>query len=177
MRSPALRRILAATIIGLLVLHAIPAPAQLLWACHIASAVIAAGLVLDVAYMVAIGLVFHAGEGIPAYVIDLIANGETTLRSVLLHTIPIGSAAWALWGKPFPRNVLVPTWLLHPGAMVAAYRFADPDLNVMLVHEPFGPSATWFPALWMSWLANMGLAFVCITTMWAVLRWVWRRCG
>jgi hypothetical protein len=168
---------LAAAIIGLLILHAIPAPTQLLWACHIASAVIAFGLAFEVPFMVAIGLVFHAGEGIPAYVIDLIANGETTLRSVLLHTIPIGSAAWALWGQPFPRNVLVPAWLLHPIAMVAAYLFADPALNVMLVHEPFGSSARLFRALWLSWLANMGLAFVCITTMWAVLRWVWRRCG
>jgi hypothetical protein len=138
---------------------------------------IAIGLAFDVRRMVAVGLIFHVGEGIPVYAIDWAVTGETTFRSLLLHSVPAGASAWALWGRPLPGGVLVPAWLVHPSAMVVAYIVADPKLNVMLVHEPFAPTASLFPALWISWLANIALSVTCLVLAWLGLRIVWRRFG
>jgi len=172
---PIARIVLAIAIGVLLVLHARSwTPSQLLWACHIASAVIAIGLVLGHRWLIAVGVLFHAGQGIPAYILDLIAVGENSLTSVLLHTVPIGSGVWALWGHRLPRGILVPAWLLHPLAMVAAYFLTDPALNVMLVHKQYGPTA-WYPSLWVSWIANAAISLGCLTIGWLVLRAVWRR--
>ncbi len=171
-----LRRALAAAIVVLLVLHGIAhSPSQLLWACHLASIATAIGLVFGLPRLVAVCLVFQTGEGIPAYVIDGVVAGDTSLVSILLHTLPIGSAAWALWGRPLPRGILIPALLVHPGAMVAAYALADPRLNVMLVHVPYGPTQAWFPALWMSWLANVALSVVCVAAGWLAVQLVWKR--
>src|SRR5262249_37783741 len=137
--------------------------------------VIAIGLVLDRPRMIAVGLVFHVGEGIPAYVLDAIAGGESSITSVLLHTVPVASAAWALWGRRLPRGILVRAWLVHPSAMVAAYVLADPTLNVMLVQKPWEVTASLFPALWMSWVANLTLSLMFVAAGWLVVRLAWRR--
>jgi hypothetical protein len=175
MTSRALRFAIAGAIAVLLVLHAIAwSPSQLVWACHVASLVIAIGFALDRPRWIAVGVVFHVGEGIPAYVLDAISAGDSSITSVLLHTIPVGAGLWALWGRPLPRGILVPAWLLHPGSMVVAYVLTDPALNVMLVHEPWQGTA-WFPALWMSWIANAALSLACLTVGWLVLRLAWKR--
>ncbi len=167
---------MAAAIVALLVLHARAwGASQLLWACHVASLGIAIGLVLGAPRVVAVGLLFHVGEGIPAYVIGWIADGHTTIRSFLLHTVPLASSAWALWGHRIPRGILVPAWLLHPAAMVAAYLFADPALNVMLVHQPFAPTAAVFSELWIGWIANAAIAFTCVAIARGVLALIERR--
>ena len=74
-----------------------------------------------------------------------------------------------------PRGILFPAWLIQPTFMVAAYFLTDPALNVMLVHEPYGPTAALYPALWMSWLSNMAMSFCVLLIGWLVLRLVWRR--
>lgn len=178
-RSAAIRIALAAAIVGLLVAHALTwAPTQVLWACHVASFVIAIGLALDVPRLLAIGLVFHAGQGIPAWLIDLFVVGEYSLTSTLLHVIPLSACLWALWPAPLPRGILIPAWLLHPISMVLAYLIADPALNVMLVHEPYGPTAGMFDAMWMTHVFNISLALACCAIGWVVLRYViWRRRG
>jgi hypothetical protein len=175
-RAAAPRITLAVTIVGLLVAHALTwAPTQILWACHVASFVIAIGLVADVPKLIAIGLVFHAGQGIPAWLLDLFVIGEYSVTSTLLHVVPIASCLWALWPKPLPRGILLPAWLLQPLAMVLAYFLSDPKLNVMLVHEPYGLAAAWFDAMWMSHVFNIALSLLCCSIGWLVLRFViWR---
>jgi hypothetical protein len=172
----AVRSTVAVAIVGLLVLHAIAwSPSQLLWACHVASVAIVIGLAFDQPRLVAAGVLFHVGEGIPAYVLDALAAGESSIVSVALHTIPVGSGLWALWGRPLPRGILIPAWLVHPVAMLGAYLFADPALNVMLVEKPWQATASLFPALWMSSLVNVALSLACITIGWLVLRLAWKR--
>ena len=175
-RPALVRLVIAVTIGALLVAHALTwAPSQILWACHVASLVIAIGMAFDNPKLIAIGMVFHAGQGIPAWMIDLFVTGENSLTSTLLHIIPLGSSLWALWPKPLPSSILLPAWLLHPFAMVLAYLIADPKLNVMLVHEPYGPDAGMFDALWIVHVVNIALSLVCCTIGWLVLRFVlWR---
>jgi hypothetical protein len=160
----------------LLVLHTRSYPVdQLLWACHVASALIAIGLVANVANVVAIGTLFHFGQGIPAYTLELLFGGSPSATSVLLHIVPIATGLWALWGQPLPRRILIPAWLLTPITMVAAYYLADPALNVMLVHESFALTAPIFTARWSLWLGNIALSFAFLATGWLVLRWLARR--
>lgn len=176
MMPPALRPIAAAAIAVLLVLHAMAwSPSQLLWACHAASALLAVGLVAHRPRLVAVGVVFHVGLGIPAFVVDMVVIESSTVTSVLLHVVPLGAGVWALWGQPLPSGVLVRAWLLYPATMVAAYVFGDPALNVMLVHAPYEAASSWFPALWMSWLANAAAALTCLALGWLLVRWGWRR--
>jgi hypothetical protein len=172
----AVRLTLAVAIGVLLVLHAIArGPSQLLWACHVASCGIAIGLVFDRPRMVAAGVLFQVGTGVPAYLLDAIVNRRTYATSVLLHTVPAVVGVWALWGRPFPRRSLVPALLIHPAAMVAAYAFADPALNVMLVEQPWDATSSVLSTLWMSWLVNIVLAMALTTAGWLVVRVVWRR--
>jgi hypothetical protein len=169
---------LAMVIAVLLVLHAISwTPSNLLWPCHIASLAIAVGLVFDLPRLIAAGTLFLIGMGIPAYLFDLVANGDTTRTSLLLHTIPMGSGVWALWGRPLPSRILFQSWLFYPGTLLAAYLFADPALNVMLVYAPYGPTASLFPALWMSWAAFGVLSFAFLAVGSFALRLGWRRWG
>ncbi len=174
-RPASIRIACAIAIAGLLVAHALTwAPTQILWACHVASFGIAIGLAFDIPRLVAIGLVFHTGQGIPAWLIDLFVVGEYSVTSTLLHVIPLASGMWALWPKPLPRGILIPAWLLHPFAMILAYVISDPKLNVMLVHEPYGPMAGLFDAMWMTHAANIALSLVCVTAGWLALRLAWR---
>jgi hypothetical protein len=176
MRNPTIRYALAATICALLVLHTRSWPVdQLLWACHVASFVIAVGLALGHEKLIAYGTLFHAGQGIPAYILDLIVVGENSVTSVLLHVLPIAAGLWALWGRPLPRTILLGAWLIQPMSMVLAYLFTDPALNVMLVHKPYELTEAWFPTLWMSWLGNLAMSFACLLIGWLVLRWLWRK--
>src|SRR5215211_2593059 len=153
--KPAIVRLAFAVGIGvLLVLHAMArSPSQLLWACHEASLIIAIGLVLDLPRLIAVGVLFHASLGIPVYALDLIFRGETSITSVLLHTLPLAAGASVLWGRPLPHGILLPAWLIQPASMIAAYLLTDPALNVMLVHERYGPTASWFSTLWIAWLS------------------------
>ncbi len=174
-RAASFRLACAVTITLLLVLHAnAMSLSQMVWACHIASLTLAIGLVLDLPRLIAIGMVFHTGQGIPAWMLDLFVVGDYSITSTLLHTVPLASGAWALWPKRFPHGILIPTYVLHPFAMLVAYLFTDPKLNVMLVHEPYGPFASWFDAVWMSWIANALLSIAFITAGWLVLRFVWQ---
>jgi hypothetical protein len=166
----------AATLGTLLVLHTRTFPIeQLLWACHVATAVIAVGLVTGRPWVIAIGTVFHAGQGIPAYSLELLAGGAIIWTSVLLHILPVTFGGLALWGTPLPRNIILPAWLLTPITMIAAYFLADPALNVMLVHEPFPMMAPVMPNRAALWLGNIALSLGFISGGWLVLRWLWRR--
>jgi hypothetical protein len=172
-----LRYALAAAIVALLVLHAIMrSPSQLLWTCHLASMLVVIGLVADVPRLLAIGLVFQTGAGLPAYVFGTIVEGDTTLRSVFLHTVPLAASAAALWRRPLPSNILFPACLLHLVAIVLAYVFADPALNVMLIRAPI-PPLVGVMTTWESLLATTALAFVMIALGWLALQLVWRRCN
>jgi hypothetical protein len=161
---------------ALLVLHTRAYPVdQLLWACHVATMILAIGLVADHRRLIGIGTVFHTGQGIPAFTLHLLFGGDRTPTSILLHIAPIAIGAWALWGRPLPRGLVVPAWILTPITMVAAYYLADPALNVMLVHEPFEMMAPVMTNRWTLWLGNIALSVGFIGTGWLVLRWLWRR--
>jgi hypothetical protein len=143
-------------ILVLLVVHAISkSPPQMLWACHVASLAIAVGALAERPRLLAAGTLFHAGSGIPTYIIGVLATGENSVTSVLMHTVPLTVGLLELWRLGgVPRGSILPAWLLYIAAMAASYWLTEPSLNINLVHQPWPPMAGVFTQLWMSWVVN-----------------------
>ena len=109
-------------ILVLLVLHAMSkSMPQMLWACHVATLAIAIGALAEWPRLLAAGTLFHAGSGIPTYVLGVLTTGENSVTSVLVHTVPIAVGLLELRRLGMPRGVILPSWLLYVGAMVVSY--------------------------------------------------------
>lgn len=130
---------LAAVLVALLAAHAMTKARtgllpEMLWACHVASLLTAIGLVARVPRLLAIGLLFHLGIGIPALALEVLATGETTVSSVALHALTPLAAFLAL--EELPRTAILDTWIFHL-AMQPVGWLLPAALNVNLAHRPW----------------------------------------
>lgn len=164
-------------ILALLAVHAYTRSVpQLLWTCHVASFAIAIGTLLERTRLIAAGTVFHAGSGIPAYILDLLTADDNSPTSMLVHTVPIAVGLLELWRLGgLPRHANVYAWLLYLGTMVVAYLWSDPARNINLVHEVWPPMASVYTQLWTSWVGNLALAAVTLTLAERGIRWWFER--
>lgn len=164
-------------ILILLVLHALAKSLpQMLWACHVATLAIAVGVLAERPRLIAGGTLFHAGSGIPTYVLGVLTTGENSVTSVLVHTVPITVGLLELWRLGMPRGGILVGWLLYLGAMVVSYFVTPPSMNINLVHEPWPPMASVFTRPWMSWVGNgiMTLVLLAVADR-AIRAWFARR--
>ena len=142
---------------GLLAAHAWTKPAGMLpemaWACHVATALVALGLLAGVPRLTAVGFLFHAGPGIVAYVIEVATARETTLTSALLHVLTPLLGALQVRRSGLPVRVVLEAWLFNL-AMIAAGRLLPEPLNVNVAWKPWLP----LPALWQSHLVNAAIS-------------------
>src|SRR5207249_1214343 len=87
------RRALGAAVLLALGVHALTKGpgriAEMLWACHVASALIGVGLLTGRRAAYATGTLFLVSMGLPAYAIDLLAGARTTVTAVVAHAVPI----------------------------------------------------------------------------------------
>ena len=127
---------------------------EMLWVCHIASFVLALGLLLGIPAFAAAGFLLHVSYGFPSYVLDVVATGVTTPTSVLVHGLTLVGGAFAVWRAGWPPGVAAPAWAFYLMWVPVCYWFTPPALNVNLAHAPWPPLAGVFPRLWMSWAAN-----------------------
>jgi hypothetical protein len=170
-------RWLGALIIGALVWHAATKLtdhhlAEMLWVCHVASLVLAIGLLAGRHALVAVGLLMHLSWGAPAYLLDVIATRSTTVTSVLVHALPLGAGLAAVAAHGWPRGLVLRAWLFFFPWVPLCYVATDPALNINLAHAPWPPLAAVLPGLWASWAFNAGgslLAFSAIDRLLA--RW------
>jgi hypothetical protein len=142
---------------------------EMLWACHVASAMLALGLLFDLPVLIATGFLFHVAVGIPAYLLHLATGGDISAVSFLLHLLSplFGWLAWRRQALP----AVVP-WLVLGTflGLMAACRFATPEsLNVNLAFHPLGPLA----ALGM-WLGS-GLNIALMAAQLGAARMLWNR--
>jgi hypothetical protein len=168
-------------IFAVLVLHAVLTKLplgllpEMLYACHIATAILALGVLFQVKELVIFGFSFHLGAGMWGYFFDIVAMRTTTWTSVLVHTLPLyvgfsevrrsGLPRWAPWVS-FGYLIL---------SMVIAYLFTPPALNINLAHRSWAPVGQWTSALWVTWLINIGFAgFLILTSDWLVRKWLAR---
>ena len=129
---------------------------EMLWACHVASLLIAIGILAHRGWLVAVGTVFHLAVGVPAYAVDVIALGQTTLTSVLAHTVPPFAGLLALRDEaPWPRWTPVAAGALYVALIPISRWLTEPALNVNLAFTPWPPLATLIPSPWATWLGNV----------------------
>ena len=104
--------------------------AELLWLSHVTCAVLALGLLLDVALMIAAGFLFHLAVALPAYLFYLASGGETSLMSLLLHVLSPLFGWMACRGAPLPTPALLLTYTIYVVVIGATLAFTPAAMNV-----------------------------------------------
>jgi hypothetical protein len=147
---------------------------EMLWACHVASFLIAIGILFQIPKLTAVGFLFHVALGLPGYLMDLIATGDTTFTSILVHLVPLIAGGMELWRRGFPHGTVFPCMMLYPVLVVISYWGTEPALNINLAHAPWTPIAQIFPQPWFSWVFNTMVSFLCLIAIERILRQVFR---
>ena len=151
---------LGALVIGALAWHAVTKLpdhlGEMLWVCHVASLVLAVGLIAGRQPLVAAGLLLHLAWGAPAYLLDAIATRSTTVTSALVHVLPIVTGMVAVRARGWPRGIAVRAWIFFALWIPVSYVATDPALNVNLAHAPWPPLARLLPGVWSGWAFNLG---------------------
>jgi hypothetical protein len=130
---------------------------EMLWACHVASALIGLGLLVGSISLVAVGTMFHLAMGLPAYLLDWLVSGETTATSVAAHTVPPVSGLIALrLAREWPRSVPFAAGGLFVVSALVSRLLTTPALNVNLAFAPWSPVSALGPS-WSIWAMNLGL--------------------
>ncbi|MDI1482421.1 hypothetical protein [Polyangium sp. y55x31] len=151
---------------------------EMLYACHVATAVLAVGVLLRKPALVLFGFSFHIGAGLWGYLFDLCETRTTTWTSVLVHVSPLIVGALEVRRSGLPRWAPWASFVFLASMVVLAYYATPPTLNVNLAHRPFPPVARYTPALWATWVTNLIFGFFLIhTTDFVVRKWLkqqWR---
>lgn len=127
---------------------------EMLWACHIATLLVAIGLLAGRPTLAVVGGMFHLVCGLPGWLLEWWTNG-TTPSSFALH---VATPVFGVWAA---RREGVPAWLAPAGAAFwlgaqLLGRLCDPELNINLAWRPYGVLPASFPA-WASHAVNLAL--------------------
>lgn len=137
---------------------------EMLWACHLASAILAVGLLLRARRAVTLGFLFHLAIGMPAFLLDILHNRTTTPTSVLVHVLPLAFGWLVVRWSGLPWSMVPAAWALWIAAQVVTYFAGDPALNVNLVHAPWGPLGGVLPGIWAARIVNALVAVAFLST-------------
>jgi hypothetical protein len=148
---------------------------EMLYACHVATAILAVGVLFQRKELVIFGFSFHLGAGIWGYFFDLVAMRTTTWTSVLVHLTPLAIGFAEVRRSGLPRWAPWISFGFLISMMVVAYHFTPPALNVNLAHRAWAPVGPLASALWATWMVNIAFAlFLILTTDWLVRKWLAR---
>ena len=149
---------------------------EMLWACHVATTILAFGVLLQKKELVLFGFSFHLGAGMWGYLFDLVAMRTTTWTSFLVHFVPLAVGFVEVRRSGLPRWAPWVSFGFLISMMAFAYHFTPPVLNVNLAHRAWAPVEQFSRALWATWLVNLGFAlFLILSTDWLVRRWLGRQ--
>jgi hypothetical protein len=150
--------------------------AEMLWACHVATTLTGIGLLAGAPRVVAIGFLFHAAIGCPAYLLDLIVSRTTTPTSVLVHALPLAFGGLSVRRSGLPPRAPLIAWIAYLALQPVSYVLTDPALNINLAHAAWEPIAGLVPGIWAARLINATMALTFLVTAAAVVRfWSGRR--
>lgn len=137
--------------------------AEMLWVCHVTSALLALGLILELQRLSAVGFLFHLAVALPAYALDLASGGDTTWVSFLLHLLS-PAFGWMAWrGARLPAAT---PWLALACYVVLAVicrAFTPAQMNINLAFGPWAPLA--FMGIWPSRIGNLLLMLAQLATV------------
>ena len=144
---------------------------EMLWVCHVASAMLAFGLLTGVRLLIATGFLFHIAVGIPSYALHLATGGDTTLMSFIEHLLAPVLGWLACRKQPLPAAA---PWLALGTYMMLMLvsRFVTPEsMNVNLAFHPWGPFAAL--GVWPGRVVNAALMLAQLQFVY----YVWNRCA
>lgn len=132
---------------------------EMLWACHLASALVALGLFTLRPLPVAVGTLLHLCVGLPVWLLDVLVVGVTTAQSFVLHLLtPAAGLFFLISRRPaLPRQIAPLAFALAATAAALSRLFTPAELNVNLAHDIYSPVAHVFPSFWFYQLANYAL--------------------
>ena len=145
---------------------------HMLWSCHVATFVLAVGILLRAPTLVATGFLFHLAIGLPAWSVEVILTrgtfggtaviGRVVATSILVHGLPIVAGVLFLGFRKIAFTAVPLAWLIQAG-MVPVSRWLTPaEFNVNLSHAVWPQLAGIFPRLW---LFQMAASLVCLTSL------------
>jgi hypothetical protein len=132
-------------------------PENVLWACHLAAAVVGVGLLGGWPTCVAVGVTWLA-VGVPLWLIDVATGGEFTPTSVLTHLGGLVVGLIGLWQLGMPAGVW---WkaLLGLAALQQLCRWVTlPEENVNVAFSVYPWMKAYFSSYWL-YYAVMVLLF------------------
>lgn len=135
---------------------------EMLFGCHVATAVLAIGLVARAPALIGGALVFHLGVGIPSWIVYVAARKTTRPLEVLAHILPPVAALPAVVRSGIPSGVALEAWAGFLVLQVISYWTTPPALNVNLAH---GPSPELARFVSRPWPARAMLAATALFTM------------
>jgi hypothetical protein len=167
-------RLLGVVLLGAFALHAsskdVAHLQEMLWLCHVATVVMAVGLLAGWHRLVVAGFLMHVGCGTAGWALDVLATHDTTPSSVLVHVLPLAFGALEVRRKGWPSGVVLPAWLFFSAWVLCCHWVTDPAINVNLSHAAWGPLAHVIGGVWISGVLNSGLMLGGFTLVNAVMR-------
>jgi hypothetical protein len=109
---------------------------EMLFGCHVATAVLAIGLLARAPSWIGAALVFHLGVGIPSWIVYAAARKTTRPLEVLAHVLPSIAALPAMIRSGIPSGVALVAWVGFLVLQLISYWTTPPALNVNLAHGP-----------------------------------------
>lgn len=145
---------------------------ELLAACHVATLLVAAGVLLRSRWIAGAGLLFTLVLGLPFWLLDAVVRHQTTWTSAVVHLTAPAIALMALRPVAWPRASLLLAWGLMPALAVLCRFTTPPDLNVNLAFHAWADMGNFFPSFGVYWLCNfVGMGVILITADLALRRW------
>ncbi|CUI08830.1 hypothetical protein [Massilia antarctica] len=144
---------------------------ELLWMCHVTSAMLALGLIADLAPLIVTGFLCQAAIALPAYVLHVAASGHTSVASFLLHLSAPALGAMAWRGKRMPAAIPWAALAIYQLLIALSQVFTPESLNVNLAFRPWDPLVAFIPWGWPVRVLNLALMLAQLHAA----RWLWNR--
>ncbi len=143
--------------------------AEMLWVCHVTSALLAIGLLTGQRMLIATGVLYHIAVAIPTYLLHLATGGDSSPVSFALHLFTPLFGWLACRKQPLPGAT---AWLAlgtYLGLMAVCRLVTPETLNVNLAFHPWGAFAA--IGTWPSRALNVVLMLAQLQ----VVLWLWNR--
>ena len=146
-------RLLGAALIAALVGHAVVTKLpgdrldEMLYSCHVASLILAVGLLGRWRLLIAAGFLFHLGIGWIAWTLDVLEAHTTTPTSVLVHFLPLFAGFLVFRDEALPRGSTRAAFAIYVVLQPLSYWLTAPAHNVNVAHAPWPPLEPMFPSM------------------------------
>lgn len=173
-------RLLAAALVAALVAHALATKLpddrldEMLYSCHVASLILAVGLVGRWRWLIAAGFVFHLGIGWVAWTLDVLDTHTTTPTSALVHFLPLLSGFFVFRDRAFPRGATAAAFAIYAVLQPISYWLTAPAHNVNLAHAPWPPLEPYFPSMGIHRVAMAAIALAFLAAAELAFHRLWR---